>query len=42
MYERSRENVKVEPRSTLPLIMRDTLYIASILFKCVRLTCART
>ena len=40
MYERSRENVKVEPRSTLPL--RDTLYIASILFKRVRLTCART
>ena len=40
MCETSRVNAKVEPRSTL--LLRDTLYVASILFKRVRLTCART
>ena len=37
MYERSRVNVKVEPRSTFTLT-RDRPYIASILFTRVKIT----
>ena len=40
MYERSRVNVKVEPRSTFTLT-RDRPYIASILFMRVKFTGVR-
>ena len=40
MYESSRVNVKVKPRSTFTRT-RDRPYIASILFTRVKFTCVR-
>ena len=41
MYDRSRVNLKVEPRSTFAFT-RDLLYIVSTLFTCVKVMCLCT